>query len=75
MRPPAATSRRLSPRVTTPVLIVWQSTRHLVAENRYPGKINNNKTDVIVDGTPRYQRWVGVMVWLFLASFYFVVLL
>ena len=62
MRPPAAASRGLSPRVTTPALIVWQSTRHLVAESRYPGKISNNKTDVVVDGTPRYQRWTDGMV-------------
>ena len=62
MRPAAATSRRFSPRVTTPALIVWQSTRHLVAESRYPGKINSNKSDVVVDGTPRYQPWGGGIV-------------
>ena len=73
--PPVATSRGLSPRDTTSALIIWLSTRHLVADNRYPGKINNNKTDVVVDGTPRYQRWPGEMVRFFLASFYFVVLL
>ena len=61
MRPPAATSRRLSPGLTTPVLIVWQSTRHLVAESRYPGKINTIEIDVVIDGKPRYQRWAGGM--------------
>ena len=57
MRPPAAISRRLSPGVTTPALILWQSTRHRVAESRYPGKTKTkitNKTDVVVDGTRRY---------------------
>ena len=39
LRPPAATSRRLSPRVTASALVAWQSTRHLVAESKYPGKI------------------------------------
>ena len=75
MKPPAATSRRLSPRVTTPALMVWQLMRHLVAESRYPGKTNTNKTDVVADRTPRYQRWAGGMFRFFLASSYFVVLL
>ena len=44
MRPPAATSRRLSPGVTTPGLIFWRSTRHLMEESRYPDKINTNET-------------------------------
>ena len=38
MRSPAAHSRRLSPRVTNVTLIIWQSTRHLVADRMYYGK-------------------------------------
>ena len=66
MRPPAATSRGLSPRVATPASVVWRSTRHLFAEIGYPGKINNHKTDIVVDGIPRLQRWAGGMVRFFL---------
>ena len=51
--------RRLSPRVTTPALIVSQWTRHLVAKSRYPGKINTNKTDIAADGTPRCVPTMG----------------
>ena len=32
MRPPPVTSRRPSPRASTPEMIVWQSTRHVVVE-------------------------------------------
>ena len=48
MKPPAATSPGRSPRVATPALIVWQRTRHLVAESRYPGKINISPTRHLV---------------------------
>ena len=71
-----ATSRRLLPRVTTAVLIVWQSTRHLVAESRYPGKMNIMETmSLSTVHLTHYERWAGGMVCFFLASFYFVVLL
>ena len=63
VRPPTATSRRLSPRVATPALIVGQETRRPVAESRCPGEIGTNKTGVVVDDTPRYQqRWAGGMI-------------
>ena len=39
----AATSQRFLDRVTTPALMIWQTTRHLTAESRYPGKISTNK--------------------------------
>ena len=58
--------------VTSPALILWQSTRHHVAEKRYSGKLNTNKTNV--DGILRYQRWARGMVYLFLASLCFVLL-
>ena len=79
MRSSAATSPRLSPRVITAALIVWQSTRHLVAESIYPREIKN-RTDVGVLSTVHLaaidgRAGQGGMVCFFLASFYFVVLL
>ena len=46
------------PRVTTPALILWQSTRHLVAENRYSGKVYTNKSDVVV-GDTRFWQYIN----------------
>ena len=55
----AATSHRISPRVTSPALVIWQSTRPLVAGSGCPGKINLNTTYIVVGDTSRRQRWEG----------------